>query len=74
MTLSPSQRDKLLRMKDATARPSDAEYGRQLKEVAEMLNEGIANLKAGRVHTREEVRCAIDEAFKKRDVPRSKRK
>ena len=60
-------------MKDATARKSDAEYRRQVKEVTEMLNEGIADLKAGRVHTREEVRRAVDEAFAKRDAEQKRK-
>ena len=33
-----------------------------------MLNEGIADFQASRVHTREQVRRAVDEAFAKRDA------
>jgi predicted transcriptional regulator len=62
-------------MKGATARKADtAEHRRQLKEVTDLLNEGIADLKAGRVHTREEVRRAVDDAFATREAEKARKK
>jgi hypothetical protein len=47
--------------KKAPPNTDDPEYQRQMKKLVEMLNEGIADLKAGRVHTAEEIRRMLGE-------------
>jgi hypothetical protein len=64
--------------KKALPNTDDPEYQRQMKKLVEMLNEGIADLKAGRVHTAEEIKRMLDErrarrgSGKERKVSRGK--
>jgi hypothetical protein len=59
--------------KKAPPNPDDPEYQRQMKKLVEMLNEGIADLKAGRVHTAEEIKQMLDERRARRGSGKERR-
>ena len=52
--------------------PDDPEYQRQLKKFIEMLEEGVADSRAGRVYTADEVDRRLDEHFAKKAAARRK--
>jgi predicted transcriptional regulator len=59
--------------KNAPLNTDDPEYQRQLKKFIEMLEEGVADLRAGRVSSAEEVEKRLDEHFAKRAAERRRK-
>jgi predicted transcriptional regulator len=51
----------------------DPEYQRQLKKLIEMLEEGVADARAGLVYSAEEVEKRLDEHFAKRAAERRRK-
>jgi hypothetical protein len=55
-----------------SADPRDEDYERQLKKLINMLAEGVADLKAGRVHTAEEIERMLQERRARRIAEKAK--
>ena len=56
----------------SSADPHHGDYERQLKKLIDMLAEGVADLKAGRVHTAEEIKQMLEERRAKRIAEKAK--
>jgi hypothetical protein len=59
--------------KKAPPNPDDPEYQRQMKKFIAMLEEGVADSRAGRVYTSEEVDQRLDEHFAKKAAARRRK-